>query len=370
MTGLGARLASARRQAGMTQAQLATIAHLDRSALAKIESGTRQVSALELARLATALDARIEWFVGDEPAPLLSRRNMAEPGAPSPAVDATVERISRGVLFVREHDPRLSASAIEPKPFPTTLAECEALAVTVRDELGVGADAPLDRLAERGERLGLLTFSLDLGGSANAADAATMLLDTGGVALINGQLKVGRRRLALAHEIGHFLVADDYTVDWRIAAEQNAERREQRLDRFARALLLPAGAVRQQWDALLRGPEGSLRTAAVKLASSYRVDMSTLARRLQELNIVDGKAAGIVREVRTKKADIVDFDLVVSHELAPPELPDSYIRAVLGLYRKETISAPRALDLLLDTWPVSELPDLPERAEQAIWQYL
>jgi Zn-dependent peptidase ImmA (M78 family)/transcriptional regulator with XRE-family HTH domain len=354
----------------MTQAQLSAAAQLDRSALAKIESGTRQVSALELARLADALNARIEWFVEDEPAPLVSRRNSMEPGAPSPAIDAVVERITRSVLFVREHDPHFTVPPTEPKPMPTTVAECEALANATRDALGVGMDEPLTGIVEQAEKLGLLTFSLDLGEPPEAADAATMLLETGGVALVNGRLKVGRRRLALAHEIGHFLVADDYTVDWRVAAEHNVERREQRLDRFARALLLPAEALRRQWASLRAGPEGSLRTAAIKLASAYRVDMSTLARRLHELKVIDGGTAGTVREIRTKRADIVDLDLVVSHELAPPVLPTTFVRAVLGLYRKETISAARVLDLLLDTWPESELPDLPQRAEQAIWQYV
>jgi Zn-dependent peptidase ImmA (M78 family) len=33
------------------------------------------------------------------------------------------------------------------------------------------------------------------------------------VSLINGHNKIGRAAAALAHELGHYLIADDYTID-------------------------------------------------------------------------------------------------------------------------------------------------------------
>jgi hypothetical protein len=51
-------------------------------------------------------------------------------------------------------------------------------------------------------------------------------------------------------------------------------------------------------------------------------------------------------------------------------LPRVYERSVLRLYRAETISAARALDLLLDTWEEDGLPPLAERREEEVWQYL
>jgi transcriptional regulator with XRE-family HTH domain len=42
---IGARIAGARERAGLTQAQLAGEVDLDRSAISKIENGTRRVSA-------------------------------------------------------------------------------------------------------------------------------------------------------------------------------------------------------------------------------------------------------------------------------------------------------------------------------------
>lgn len=365
---MGRRIAEARLRAELTQDQLATEVQLDRSALAKIESGHRRVSAIELARLGGALDARIEWFVQDVPDAIVSRRNARDPGAPSPRIDTMVERIAREAEFVVEQDERLSLPAVSTRAMPETTTQAEELAASARVWLGVDGDGPCVHLADKATTLGLLVFSLDLG--VESADAATVLLRNGGISLINGGLRVGRRRLALAHELGHYLVADDYTVDWRVAEHQGNEHREKMFDRFARALLLPETGLRAIWTHYASDDDSDMRTAAVRAASSYRVDMATLARRLIELGIVDHGDADSIRSIRTTRADIVELDLVVGEELVPPALPREYERAILRLFRSESISTARALDLLLDTWTEEMLPELPKRTEDQIWQYV
>jgi Zn-dependent peptidase ImmA (M78 family)/transcriptional regulator with XRE-family HTH domain len=365
---MGQRIVEARGRAELTQTQLATAVQLDRTALAKIEAGHRRVSALELARLADALDMRIEWFVQDAPPAIVSRRNAQEPGAVNPRIDSMAERIAREVEFVVQHDDKLILSSVPVQTMPETAAQAEMLAAIARDLIGLSDDGPCTHLDTKVVERGLLVFSLDLG--VESADAATVLLRSGGIALINGGLRVGRRRLALAHELGHYLVADDYTVDWRVAEYQDTEYRESVLDRFARALLLPEKGLRADWTKYTSGDDGSNRTAAVRIASSYRVDMATLARRLVELGIVGQPDATQIRSIRTSRADIVELDLVVGEELTPPTLPREYERAVLRLFRGESISSARALDLLLDTWTEEMLPDLPTRSEDEIWQYI
>ncbi len=54
--GLGRRIADARIEVGVTQADLAAMIGLERTALVRIESGERKVSATELAAIAGALD--------------------------------------------------------------------------------------------------------------------------------------------------------------------------------------------------------------------------------------------------------------------------------------------------------------------------
>ncbi len=43
---------------------------------------------------------------------------------------------------------------------------------------------------------------------------------------------------------------------------------------------------------------------------------------------------------------------------------------MLRLFMSETVSEVRALDLLLDTWDSSDLPQLPPRDESEIWQFV
>ncbi|WP_030173167.1 helix-turn-helix domain-containing protein [Spirillospora albida] len=366
---IGRRIAEARERAGLTQAELAERIGLVRSSLAKAEGGSRRVSALELARVAQALDTRIEWFVEEAPEAIVSRRNTQDPGEPSPEIDRMAERVTRAVEFVSEHSGIRNLASSPDLPMPRDWREAERLAVDARRMLELGSEGPLTELGDRCAGLGLLPFSFDLG--RDSADAATILLPRGGVAIINGARLVGRRRLALAHELGHFLVADEYTVDWRVAESQATDQRESLFDRFARALLLPRESLLEGWTRFAADPEGGVRVAAVRMASAYRVDMATLARRLRELDIIDGGEAAVIRAARTTRADIVDFNLVVAKdELAPPALPREYERTILALYRNETVSSARALDLLFGTWEEDALPPLPLRAEGAIWQYV
>ena len=365
---IGRRIKTAREDASLTQEDLAAAVRLDRSALAKVETGARKVSALELALIADQLDSRIEWFLEDAPAAVVSRRNTREPGAASPTIDKLSERVTREVEFVMTHDDRLRSTA-SPDPLrrPSNRAEVEAAANHARRLLGVDADEPLIELAHLVGVIGLLTFSIDLG--AEAADGSSILLANGGIAVVNGHLHVGRRRLTLAHELGHYLFADEFSVDWRVADADQPNRSEAKIDHFARALLLPGDGLTRVWN-LHHEQERSLRAASVIIASEYRVDMSTLARRLSELRLVSTGEAQQIRGVRTTRADIIDFNLLIAEELQAPKLPRPYVEAVLRLYRQEMISSARALDLLLDTWDEADLPDLPSLPEQAIWSFV
>lgn len=364
---IGRRIAEARTRAGLTQSQLASAISLDRSALTKIENGIRRVSALELARIAVQLGERIEWFVTDPVPSIVSHRNLLEPGATSSAIDRVAERAARHVEFLLRHDDRWNLPASVQLERPESTDQTERVAAQARTLLGLDDSEPFLEATPAVAGLGLLAFSFDLG--PEAADAASILLPRGGVAVINGHLHVGRRRLALAHEVGHHLFADDYTVDWRVAAQGDNTGWEARLDRFARAILLPPVGLRLRWTES-REHGANLRTAAVRIANTFRVDMSTLARRLLELALVSPAEANQIRTVRTTRADIVDLNLVVSDELAAPWLARPYLESVLRLYRDETVSPERALDLLFDTWDPADLPPLPTLSEQAIWAFV
>lgn len=359
---VGERIAAARAEVGLTQAQLASAIGVDRTALAKIETNRRNVSAVELVSIAAELGRRVEWFVEPGPRAIVSYRT-SRPDVAVQEIDGRLDRLVRDVEFVATEMPSLLEDQPEAAPVPKNHREADALAETARSLLGLPTDEPVRDLTRLVTGIALLPFSIRLG---NGADAGTVLLPEGGVTVINGDLNVGRRRLALAHEIGHYLVADEYTTDWRVAAT-DAEAMEARFDRFARALLLPEEDLRHRWADWTGRDEESLRDAAVRAGSHYQVDMATLARRLQELALVKQGVADYIRQVQTKKADIVEKNLIVPHELEPISIPLPYAQAVLALYRRETINAGRAIDLLLGTFDEEALPDLPPLPDAEIW---
>ncbi|SCK23666.1 Helix-turn-helix domain-containing protein [Streptomyces sp. WMMB 714] len=360
---IGARVAEARSECGVTQAQLAASIAMDRTALAKVESGTRRVAAVELVAIARELGRRVEWFVDEAPPALVSYRG-AHPGVAVQAIDTNLDSLVRDAEFVTSRCPGLVAGQPEPLPYPATAEEAEKLAVSARRLLGLEPGQPAHDLSGLLAGIGLLVFAMDLD---EGADAGTVLLRRGGVCLINGHWRVGRRRLAAAHELGHYLVADEFSLDWRVAAAE-ATGIESRLDRFARALLLPAEDLRERWTEWLAITDETWRDAAVRAASHYGADMATLARRLSEVGAVDRRRADDIRRVQTKQADIVEKNLVVRDELAPVALPRPYEQAVLKLYRGEVITADRALGLLRGSFDEDELPSLPPAPETEIWE--
>ena len=363
---MGTRVAQARGRAGLTQAQLAAATSIDRAALAKIESGNRRMSASELARIAEAVDERIEWFVLDAPAAIVSHRNVLEPGTASPEIDRIVERATRHTEFLLDHDGVFELPELAHLNRPSSAAEAESAADEARTLLGLDLLEPATGLAEVAARVGILTFVFDLGTSA--ADAASILLARGALVVVNGALQGGRRRIALAHDIGHCLFADEYTIDRNVSEHTDSDVWEGRLDRFARALLLPRATLLREWTDL-RGRDDT-RTAAVKLTSRFRVDMSTLARRLSEVGRIDAAEERVIRGTRTTRADIVEHNLLAHEELTSPELPRVFVQSILRLYRSNTVSAARATDLLFDTWSEEDLPPLPPLPEDAIWSLI
>ena len=362
---IGARVAAARARAGKTQADVARESDLDRSALAKIESGVRRVSALELARIAEALRERVEWFLVEAPPSVVAHRNASFEAGPG-AIDAVVEAAARDVEFVVAHDDSWTWPELPVVRPPDSHKAAEALALEVRSLLDLGVEPARD-LVELAGRLGLVTFSLTLG--PGAPDGASVQLRDGGVAVVNGDLQTGRRRLTLAHELGHYLSDDEFVVDWWRDDVDEGVSREATLDWFARALLLPEGGLRAFVGECREGGD-DLRTTAVRAASHFRVDMSTLARRLVDLGILGWEQAHVVRAVRTTKADIIELNLVVHDELAPPTLSRFFEQSVLRLYRADIISDVRAVDLLRGVLDEEGLPELPLLPESAIWTFV
>jgi len=363
---LGDRVRAARERAGLTQAELAQQVALERTVVSKIESGTRRVSALELADISEALGIRMAVLFQDPIPALVSHRSNQGLEVVDSQIDRVLAELATEVEFVQSLSPGLLVPPASPGnawKHPVSNEDAEQFAEEIRKVLSLNDSEPLHDLAGRVADVGLWAFARNLG--VDVADAGTVLLADGAVALVNSNNKVGRRRLALAHELGHYFLQDEYTIDWRVS--DGGVGLESRLDRFARALLLPSVGLARMWNEELGGY--GRRERAIVTASHFQVDMTTLARRVSELGL-DGDPNEI-RLCRPTRGDFVEFGLHPEpQELADISLPLPFQRAVVQLYRAEKIGIDRALDLLQGTYGESDLPPRRQGIEQDLWQYV
>ncbi len=341
---IGQRIAMARNDIGLSQSQLALQLGMDRTAIAKMESGTRKVSAGELVRLAMALDRPIDWFVTESPPAVVSRREDPLASGQSRLLDRTVERLARDVDFLRREE-ILRYQDIRHLSMPLTVDEAETAAAQARGWLGVG-DGPLLNLQKHCETLGMLGFSVDLG--AEGGDGAYVDAGGWGVALVNGAVDPGRRRFNLAHELGHHLFADAYAPEVTISVATEAERI---INAFAAHLLLPRLGVQEAWD-----KKGGLRLAVLSVAVGFRTSWSAVCSHLKNLGMLSEQDRARLVEDPPTAADFVELGERWISELDPPSVPPDYGRHVLVAYRNGKLTSARTTELLWGTVPEVELP--------------
>ena len=350
---LGARIALARAEADFTQEMLAARSGIDRSALAKAELGARKISALELVRIANAVDRPVDWFLIESPQPVVSRRSSRTPGQTTNRVDEVTERLARDVDFLVERK-ILSGRRPEmnwPLSFPNDFSVAVVAASTARRMMGATV-GPLVDVQAHAEALGLYAFSFALG--QDSVDGASIALDSAGVALVNASMDPGRRRFTLAHELGHYLFNDAYSTDWRV--DQPGDDRERMIDAFAAHLLMPRESVSSRWNEL--APDCGESRAVAVLASEYRVSVSAMAGQLANIGVVPRHEVQHLAGSRPTRADFVEFGLIQHDELADSSLAPQYRRAVLGAFRRGLLGSSRCVDLLHGA---VESLDLPER---------
>jgi Zn-dependent peptidase ImmA (M78 family)/DNA-binding XRE family transcriptional regulator len=343
---LGRRIADARTEAGMTQSGLAARIGLERTALVRIESGERKVSATELAAIAGTLDRQADWFFAESPAAVISRRRDPAVGGFSRTLDRALENTARDVAFLVDRRVLLTAAHVV-RTAPQSFEDAENLARSVRTEAGK-PDGPLLDLQSVAESLGLLGFSLALG--PDAGDAAYVEVGTVGVAVINGSADPGRRRFSLAHELGHHLTGDAYEPSPRLGASGT----ERMFNAFAAHLLMPRSSVLGIWGEFSgRSP----RLAAIAVAVRFSVSWTAACNQLKNLDLIDSRERERLLEDDLRRGELLEFGERFQVELDPPSIPPDYARAVVSAYRKGQMTAARTVELLHGSVVEADLPE-------------
>jgi Zn-dependent peptidase ImmA (M78 family) len=329
----------------MTQVDLARAIGLERTALVRIESGERKVSATELVATTGALGRPVDWFFTESPPAVVSRWRDPAVGGFSRRIDLALELASRDAAFLVERG-IITRPGHRVRKVPGSYKEAEQLAREIRTELG-RPDGPLPDLQSAAESLGLLGFSFDLG--SDAGDAAYAEVCDLGVAVINGATDPGRRRFSLAHELGHHLVGDAYEPAPRLGAGDT----ERMFQAFAAYLLMPRTAVLHIWEEFVGQP---VRRAAIAVAVRFSVSWAA-CNQLRNLDLIDSRERERLVENALRKGELFEFGERFVKELDPPSIPPGYAQSVVSAYRRKLLTSAKTLELLHGTANESDLPE-------------
>lgn len=343
---VGSKVASARRTLGLSQGDLADELQLDRTAVSRIESGQRGIDSLELSRLSRVLQRPIDWFLTVSPAAIVSRRSEVVERRDLP-VDALLESLARDVELLVELG--FLSPTLERVEGPMgDVQQAEAAAAEARRRLG--CEGPAWDLVRLAEKAGLYAFSLEL--ERQGVEGCYMALDGAGVAAVNGIADSGRRRVTLAHELGHHLLSDEYSADWDVGA--GASERERLINAFAVHFLLPRADVSRRWEAL--DGAADRRNAAIHIGVEFGVSWSATCSQLRNLQLISPAEREQLVGQPPGWVDYVERELAVREEFSPPQVPPGYAAAVAKAFRKNHLGAGRAMELMRGTLREDDFP--------------
>lgn len=244
---IGRRLRLARESRRLTQETASAALGLLRSAISLMESGQRQVSTLELTRLAELYGRPVEWFVNpnspcarEDPVVALFR---AEPGLQGEAVQRCMRLLREGASLRRLTGARAAISLPRyelppPRSVGQAIDQGQHVAEQERRRLGLG-NAPV-KVPETLAHQNIWAAALPLPAAISGLFLSSP--DFGLAILANLAQAPVRRRFSFAHEHGHALMDRDALAT--VTSTHNAKTRtEQRANAFAAAFLMPEEGV-------------------------------------------------------------------------------------------------------------------------------
>jgi transcriptional regulator with XRE-family HTH domain/Zn-dependent peptidase ImmA (M78 family) len=348
---VGEQLRTIRLTVGLTQEELGARTGLDRTMIAKIESGSRRIDAMELIRLSSALQVPVDFLLQSTPL-VLSRRASVAPEHADTEVAREAGRLDLA-LVAWLHDVRqlIELGVLRPTPFFRAVTPVNSqtaardLALQLREKLGIAFDA-IDSLVELCEAAGQYVLVTDVPG-----EGASIVDGDVAVAVVSLQGDPGRRRATAAHELGHLVIGDEYSSDLGVHASR-AER-ESLLDAFAAELLLPSEVLTNS-----RGTSQTIsRDQLIELAARYRTSWSLAIRQASHAGVLSTQARrdwGRTTPTRSEFMEAIGW--APQPDLEAIRVPPRYAHAVLEAWRKGSFTATRAVELMHGQISAVDLP--------------
>lgn len=256
---LGNSLCAARERRGLSQQAVAEALKLPRTAVTNIESGSREVSTLELTRLASLYRVAPASLLNDdsvEDSSLVLMRALQQASISdevTQAIEDVRDLCHEGADLRRmlgwEFDEGLPNYAAKISSPSEAIRQGDTVAREERRRLDLG-NAPIGNIASLISGQGVWVAACNL-----PDDMSGMFLgdrNDGLAILINSKHVLVRRRFSYAHEYGHALFDRGEAV--RLTQQSNAsELVEKRANAFGAAFLMPADGVEDQLRQLDKG---------------------------------------------------------------------------------------------------------------------
>lgn len=270
MSEFGQVLSTARRAVGMTQEEVALAADITQAALSRYENGMREPDEDVLARLASVLGVTVEFLqeadrvLGGMAIDAHMRRRQTA----KPTVWRQLEaRLNMYRMHARkiynQVDIRADQTIPRLDPFEVS-PDAAARIVRMQWRMPVG---PVHSLIRWLEAAGCVVIEEDFG--TGRVDGLSQWIDDYPVVMINSQSPTDRKRLTIAHELGHLVL---HSVDVTTDVEADA-------NQFAAEFLMPADVIRPQ---LRTVNLGKLRD----LKREWGTSMQALIERAYRLNLI------------------------------------------------------------------------------------
>ncbi|MEP1079370.1 XRE family transcriptional regulator [Leptolyngbya sp. PL-A3] len=377
---IGERLREARKNVQLSQEAAAAVIGLDRTALIKIEKGTRTVTGVELQQLAQLYRRDPAEFLVDQPLQedLLITFGRIEGNAPlgwSKEIAHQIEILKEAVrLRDMLGDPLSAFPPIYQLPLPRSYEEAAAqgkeIAVLERERLKLGA-GPISDVANLIASQGIWTAAVNFPDNVSGLFIAHQQY---GLAIFVHQRHARvRRRFSYAHEYAHALVDRNRREPEPTSTQNKNDFIEKRANAFASEFLIPAAGVYESLERMHKGRpsrasawiwdvaadeavhhevrhDGTAQRISVHdvalLAHEYAVSYDVAAIRLRDIDAISRNQLTTLLEQRDQGKQLLRALKMLAHSSEEEQEEQPYLirqLVILGIeaFRRNKISAGR-----------------------------